>query len=184
MKKPITALLVVLVLCGCQQKVDLAKVVVADDYIKSSLSYRKQGALVALNNDQVNLEAAGVQYAIDLSMLSGYDSGKMTVSITPSKGLYILDGNQHTTRPLVKGKIKLPYIVSASQEGRYYLYANVSIEHGGKNTARALTLIVQVGETATRKTQLAIDESEVNRKQDGSVNETIILLPATEEIIQ
>lgn len=175
-----------LMVVSCQGKLENEKIFVAHDYVKSSLQYRKPGPAIELNNSQVNLAVSGVSYAIDLSIFSGYDHGQMTVSISSSEGLYIVGGDLITTTPLTRGKIDIPYTVTAAKEGRYYLYTNVKVEQDGKEYLRALTMIVQVGSFVPQKllAQPEFSLEEKQSKQSDIQQERMIVLPVDEEVIQ
>lgn len=171
---------------GCQNSIDSEQARVANDYIKLKPRYQKQGAAISLTNSQVNLDAAGVPYLIDLGIHSKYPSGEMTVSVSSSKGLYIVAGETNFTSALSKGEIAIPYTVAATESGRYYLYANVSVRYNGESSFRALTFIVQVGKSASQKA-FNVDETPASLKsstQNTGSEETMITMPANEEIIQ
>lgn len=123
-----------------------ATVRTANDYVKSVVEYKKPGADISLNDQQVNLQVSGVQYAINIDLNSGYDSGQLTLSVVASDGLYIVGGDVAPVVALGSGIISLPYTVIAAEDGRYYLYLNASVEKNGVVSGRALTLIVQVGD--------------------------------------
>lgn len=170
------SVLVAVGVSGCKGSANLNEVVVANNYVKNTSSYQKQGSAVSLVNSQVNIATSGVQYAVDLVIDSQYSSGDMQVNISTSKGLYIMDGSTEISQSLTKGSITLPYIVTASEVGRYYIYANIQTESNGVKSFRSLTLIVQVGEDTTLQTKA----SDSTVKTFGDV----VPMTASEEIIQ
>ncbi|MGH1487482.1 MAG: hypothetical protein ACRBCI_14805 [Cellvibrionaceae bacterium] len=162
---------VVLLLAGCEQRTEVLK---ATHYSKHAPAYAKPGANIALENRQVNLEFSGLQYAIDIDLLSGYDSGELTLSVKASEGLYILEGDLNPTMTLTKGIINLSsYNIMASKLGRYYIYVNAKVEKDNNISARALTFIVQIGDETTHS---------VSQKSDATNG--VISMPAKEVIIQ
>lgn len=168
---------------GCKGSASLNETVVANDYVKNTSSYQKQGSAVSLVSSQVNIASSGVQYAIDLTIDSQYSSGDIQVSVSTSEGLYIMDGSTNITQSLTKGSITLPYVVTASEVGRYYIYANVQTENNGVKSFRALTLIVQVGEDKVEVKSLL----KQNAKQTSDSIKTfgdVVPMTADEEIIQ
>jgi len=136
-------------LLGCQGSVHPTKVD-ASNYIKNKTHYQDPGAAFSLVNSQVNLSNSGVEYAIDLGIYSGYQSGELTLSVSASKGLELVDGETVIEQALSESVLTFPYTVMASEIGRYYLYANAEVkDSNGRMSFRSLTLIIQVGESTT-----------------------------------
>ena len=157
--------------CGQER----ATVRTANDYVKSVAVYAKPGASISLSDQQVNLGVSGVQYAINIDLNSAYDSGQLTLSVAASDGLYIVGGDVAPVIALGSGIISLPYTVIAAEEGRYYIYLNVSVEKGGVVTGRALTFIVQVGDES-KSISAAAQKSSANTSG-------VVSMPAKEVII-
>ena len=179
--------LLVATLASCQADSNVNNVVTADSYTKNvPMAHGKPGASVSLVNSKVNLANAGVQYSINLGIDSRYSSGKMEVEVSSSEGLQIVSGNTHIQETLTKGAITFPYEVTATENGRYYLYAVVKTESNGVKSFRALTMIVQVGEQGeTKKTET--NKKTPNKKDVTNKDKTFgapILSKADEEIIQ
>ncbi len=151
-------------------------VVVADDYVQQSSRHTKSGAAVSLVSSQVNLAVSGVEYAVDIDLNSQYASGSMELSVSTSDGLYIMSGHTNATLALTQGTISNPYRLIASETGRYYVYLNIKAQSGGQTSTRALTFIVQVGEVVS-------DTSSSSLKKATSSEDSVITLPAQEEII-
>ncbi|MFT6189671.1 MAG: hypothetical protein ACJATV_001641 [Granulosicoccus sp.] len=162
----------ILSLIGCKE------VRVATDYIQRENTYTKPGANVVLESSQVNLAVAGAQYAINAVLLSGYNSGDVTLSVSSSEGLYIVGGDVNPAMTLTKGKINCPYTVIAAEKGRYYLYMNAKVEKDGQVEHTALVFIVQVGE------EDKIDGKQSSQKASSGNDSGVISLPAHEEIIR
>lgn len=180
---------IVISVAGCKDSVNLNNIIEANDYVKNTSSYQKQGAAIFLENSQVNIDSSGVQYAIDLNLNSKYSSGEMQVNVSTSEGLYIVKGSSDVIQTLTQGNIPLSYVVTASEDGRYYIYANVKIESNGVKSFRSLTLIVQVGGTQTNA-RLSISSAQ---KQSSKVREVagpetifgdVVPMKAKEEVIQ
>jgi len=152
---------VLLSLLGCQGPIHPIKVD-ASDYVKNKPHYQDPGAAFSLVNSQVNLSDSGVEYAIDLEIYSGYQSGELTLSVSTSKGLELVDGETVI-------------------EQAYYLYANAEVkDSNGRMSFRSLTLIIQVGEsTTTTKTvingisQKTTEEKTSDKTISMSLEETI-----------
>lgn len=178
--------LVAVAVSGCQSESTVSNVISADSYTKNVVGYQKQGAAVSLVNSKVSLANAGVQYSIDLAINSKYNSGEMEVTVTSSEGLNIISGTTAIKETLIKGEMTFPFEVTAEEDGRYYLYAAVKTQSNGKTSARALTLIVQVGEQ--EKTSKGTPAKTKKGKQVENADETTfgepVLSPASEEIIQ
>ncbi len=171
-------MLSVLFLSACD--IDTSEVRTATDYRKQPFSYQKPGAVINLENAQVNLEVSGAQYAIDPGLISGYNSGDLELSVSASDGLYIVGGDTNPTMALTKGKMSCPYTVAAAKPGRYYLYINAKATINGAVRTRALTFIVQVGDEAEKDNGSDVLSSE---KASGS-GEIVVPMTAQEEIIQ
>ena len=107
-----TGLLFVTSIVGCNSASSINETVLATHYDKNTVSYQKQGAAVSLVNRQVNLDAAGVKYEVDLAINSKYSSGNMTVSIKSSEGLYIVGSQTDVEETLIKGSISSPLTVT------------------------------------------------------------------------
>jgi hypothetical protein len=165
----------VLLLNACGQ--GLSSAGVATDYVSKAPTYNKSGAKVDLQSGQVNVEMAGLYYAIDIHMLSDYAGALMTLEVSPSEGLSIVSGNLNPTITLNKGVINFPYTVIASEVGRYYIYMNAKIEQGGKMVGRSLTFIVQVGEEVKVETSM-------QKTDTGTASPGVFSMPAEEEVIR
>jgi len=172
---------------ACQGSLSGDEVVIADNYVKYKRQYQKQGAALHLVNSQVNIVTAGVQYAIDLDIKSRYNSGNITLSVSASEGLYIVDGNINTERSLSKGSMSFPYVIIASEAGRYYIRAKAKVEEdNGKESFRALTMIVQVGEeTSYEENTNTFQKNNANtiESTDTTIFEAPVSMPAEERII-
>ena len=176
-------------LVACKGSTAINDVVVANDYVKNTSSYQKRGAAISLESSQVNIASSGVQYIINLNLNSKYSSGEMQVSLNTSEGLYIVKGTKELTQTLTKGNIPLSYVVTASEDGRYYIYANVNIESNGVKSFRSLTLIVQVGGAQTNarlSTSSAQKQSSKVREVTGpeTIFGDVVPMKAKEEVIQ
>jgi hypothetical protein len=179
MKNLVILCLAVLVCFGaiaCNNEVRQQKVLVADDYIKQKPRYLKPGADIRLVNSQVNLAVAGVQYAVDIKVDSGYVNGDMALSVSASDGLYIVGGDINATKVLVEGVVNNVYQVMATEAGRYYIYVNVNVQSGGQVSNRSLTFIVQVGEEDKDATAETLQK--VSPAAGG-----VISMPAKEEVL-
>jgi len=179
--------LLVATLASCQADSNVNNVVTADSYTKNiPMAHGKPGASVSLVNSKVNLANADVQYSINLGIDSRYSSGKMEVDVSSSEGLQIVSGDTDIQETLTKGAMTFPFEVTATENGRYYLYAVVKTESNGVKSFRALTMIVQVAEHGeTKKTET--NKKTPNKKDVTNKDKTFgapILLKADEEIIQ
>lgn len=152
-------------------------VLVAHDYIKRPVPHVKPGAALDLTYSQVNLDVAGAQYAVNVDIDSGYSSGDMSLDVKTSEGLYIVDGDLTANVSLSKGQIARPFEVMAVAPGRYYIYVNAKVDSGDRQSSRALTFIVQVGEEKDDSDQYYQTLTE----DDGEV---LVSMPAREEIIR
>lgn len=174
-------------LVACNSASNITETILATNYEKNTVTYQKPGAAVSLVNSQVNLDAAGVQYEIDFTINSRYSSGDMSVSVKSSDGLYIVGGDSVVKETLINGDISFPYTVTATESGRYYLYAVVSVESNGVKRSRALTLIVQVGEEGEINVSKKVNSNKVTQKRSESQEKTFgepVGLKADEVIIQ
>lgn len=135
----------------------------------------KPGADVKLLENVVHRLEPGVAAEVVPTLTADYQEGLMTVSLTGSDGLHILEGETHYTFPLTqRNEYPLPLRLLASEPGRYYIQMQITVDQQGRRTARALSAIVQVGDEGRTETgrQKAADPGDVIR------------LPASETIIQ
>ena len=174
MQKILLMSAVLVSLSACGDRIEPTQTQRAEHYIQQSLTHAKPGAALALTNSQVNLPLASVQYAVNVDINSDYAEGDMALSVSTSDGLFLIEGELTQVVPLKKGVIRLPYELFAVQSGRYYLYINATINKGNKTTARAMALIVQVGE----------EQQKTVNDRNNSHAEKIKILPAQEEIIR
>jgi hypothetical protein len=166
----------IFLLNACGQELSATRV--ATDYVNSVSAYVKPGAKVGLENGQVNLEVAGVQYKVDIHIISGYTGDLMTLEVSPSEGLSIVSGSLNPTITLSKGVINFPYTVVASEMGRYYIYMNAKIEQGEKMIGRSLTFIVQVGE------EVNVEGNAKKIGGNGAPSPGVFSMPAKEDVIR
>ena len=171
------SILFVSILGACMDSLGQQKKQVANDYVQSPSAYSKPGAVLTLVNSQVNLQVAGVDYAVNIDINSDYADGSMTLSVSASDGLSITDGELNPTISLKRGVIHLPYQLMAQQPGRYYLYINATVDSGGKKAARAMTFIVQVGE----EREQSESPQQKNDEAAKTYGERVKSLPAQEK---
>jgi len=179
MKFAVMGVVLVVSLAGCG--VDLVEDnhvyrVAPENYIARGAIHSKPGVGVFLVNRQVNLEGAGAQYAITIDIQSSDLSGDLTLSIEPSEGLYVVNGDISPMQPLAP-RMSFPLTVHAVSNGRYYLYMNAVADVDGQSRSRALALIVQVGDEGS--------EVDTSLSKSGEfLGEETISMPAKEEIIR
>lgn len=132
----------------------------------------KPGANVSLRENKVHRLEPGVAADIDLGFSASYNQGEMIVTLGTSEGLFILEGATHYVFPLSDdGDYSLPLRLMAAEPGRYYVRIQVVVDYQGRETARALSAIVQVGPDA-------------ELRQKAGASEDVIPLSAEETIIQ
>jgi hypothetical protein len=177
---------VAMAVSGCQSESTVSNVISAASYTKNTTTYQKQGSAVSLLNSKVSLAEAGVPYLIDLAIDSKYGSGDMEIKVSASDGLSIVSGTTEINATLSKGNMTFPFEVSATEVGRYYLYAVVKTQSNGMKSGRALTLIVQVGEEekSIKSTPVKTKKKGANQTDDAPTFGAPVVLPANEEIIQ
>ncbi|GHB69839.1 hypothetical protein GCM10008107_18990 [Psychrosphaera saromensis] len=170
---------------ACQTESNITDAVAADSYTKNTTTYQKQGSAVSLLNSKVSLAEAGVPYLIDLAIDSKYSSGDMEIKVSASDGLSIVSGTTEINARLSNGVTTFPFEVSATEVGRYYLYAVVKTQSNGMKSGRALTLIVQVGEEekSIKSTPVKTKKKGANQTDDAPTFGAPVVLPANEEII-
>jgi hypothetical protein len=172
--RALIACISVLLISGCGDSQLPKKTVAAEHYINQVVSYKKPGAAISLANTEVMLEGTGVEYDVDIDIISEYSSGELTLTLSSSKGLYLF-GDKSQTIPLIRGNINLPFTVIANEPGRYYVYINAHVNQDGLSSGRALTFIINIGKSAVNGTSL---------KAEAATNNGIIELKAKEEIIR
>lgn len=156
---------------------DSGSVRVATDYLAAKLAYSKPGARISLKNSQVNLEVAGVEYAIDIHLLSGYSGATLSLDVSASEGLFIVTGDTSPSVTLHRGGVNFPYSVTASKPGRHYIYMNAKVESEGRMSGRALTFVVQVGEEETKDVV-----TKGAAKVSGNEEVGVFSMPAKEDV--
>ncbi len=134
----------------------------------------KPGADVSLRKNIVHCLEPGVDADVTLELAASYSEGEMTVALAGSNGLHIVDGEIHYTFPLSQtGNYSMPLRLVAAEAGRYYVHMQVTVNHQGRQTMRALSAIVQVG-----------PETPSDKRQKAGSADSVIPLPAQETIIQ
>jgi hypothetical protein len=168
------AIVSLLMMSSCSDSKAPINTVGAEHYINQVTSYRKPGAAISLKNTEVTLANSGVEYSVDIDIVSEYSSGELTLTISSSAGLYLF-GDKSQTMSLTKGTMHLPFTVIATETGRYYVYMNAQVNQDGLTSGRAMTFIINIGKP---------DGNGASSKEKASTNEGIIELKAKEEIIQ
>ena len=143
----------------------------------SSQGYLKPGASVRFEHDYDGVTGVGEQEAIQLSFNEHYTSGILSISIVADNGLLINSGT--LTQSFSMGKADswdIPLVVSANEDGKYYLKIFADIEHGSaQHEKRAFDLAINVGDTKA-------NASETKTMKETASGETLIILPVTETI--
>ena len=180
--------LLIIGLLGCQADSNVSNIVTVESYTKNvpvANVHGKQGAAVSLVNSKVNLSSAGVQHAIEIGINSRYNSGIVHITVSSSDGLHIVSGDTSIEQSLTEGEMTFPFEVNAEEDGRYYLRAVVRVEVNGVKSARALSMIVQVGEQdksidsqITTQSKSVLGQSDKNDKVYG---EPVLLLELENE---
>ncbi|HWV15993.1 MAG TPA: hypothetical protein VN030_11245 [Cellvibrio sp.] len=183
-------LLGVLLMASCQQKAEQGgsenaanSTVLKNTKVKEA----KPGAQVGLASDNRILIAAHKTSEVEIILRAQLGSGDMQVELNPGEGLQL----PGVTQPYVftandTGLYRLGLQISAADNGRYYLNLKATINNGGTSSARALAVIVQVGDEFASENPTAAP-SAVNQKLsfdaiENSSDEAVVSLPAQELI--
>ena len=139
-------------------------------------SIGKPGAAVSLRNSQpLQLPATGVQDVV-VQLMSPVYQGVMHVSVSSNEDIAIVSAQKEFEFTLVEqGDYQLPLTLNIATAGRHYLHLQVVINTKEQTQARAIAVIVQVGEPVlkTQKTDF---------ERAAEVGEQVISLPAQETI--
>lgn len=136
----------------------------------------KPGANVSLQDNLVHRLEPGIDAEILVALAASYNEGDMMVHLHTSDGLLLVAGaTQYTFSLREDGSYVMPLRLVAHEPGRYYVHLQVSIIHDGRQSARALSAIVQVGDEAKG---MGVAQEKQKHVDD------VIQLPADETIIQ
>lgn len=153
----LSALFAVLLLPACDaghRHQDLANTTV-------ERSVGKGGAAVSLRDGALyRLSGAGAE-TLSLRLDSGYDAGEMTVTLTPGRGLLMNDMPAMHFDLAAGEYYEIPVSLDAMPAGRYYLHLHCRVRVDGRETARVLSAIVQVGEPDGMAAQKTMDPGPV-----------------------
>jgi len=172
---PVVCLLSVIVLIACKQESISKEMQPSAGQTEHRHSPGKPGASVSLKNSQpLFLSKTGVyEYGIDL--LSGFSTGLMTVTVSSNGTIELISTqSQFEFSPDASGEYHIPLKIHVREPGRHYIQLHVSLNETDRVSTRALTAIVQVGESSP-KLQKAAQAS--SKPADG-----VISLPAQETI--
>jgi|SRR5690606_24721364 len=174
--------LVLLFLIGCHSGSDSPSGISQPDISQPGISQSipskfhitgKPGANVSIKNEQpIVLHSLG-QQSIELLLHSADYPGVMSVSLSASSGVTLMD----TTQPVVfsleeKGEYRLPISLNIEQEGRHYVRLHIAVTTNGITEKRVIAAIIQVGETHTKLQKVA----------PAAASEDVISLPAQERV--
>jgi hypothetical protein len=145
---------------------------------KNATPKGKPGADVSLVDNSVRHLEPGVDAEVVLELAMPYTDGELSVTVTTSEGLLIVAGATNYTFNLGQHQTySIPLRLIAPNPGRYYVNLQVQVYRDGRQTFRAVSAIVQVGE--------GTEPVRADAKQQKPGNpDDVIPLPAREEIIQ
>jgi hypothetical protein len=175
-------MLALLFLIGCHSGSDSPSSISQPDISQPGISQSiaskshitgKPGANVSIKNEQpIVLNSLG-QQSIELLLHSADYPGVMSVSLSASSGVTLMD----TTKPVVfsleeKGEYRLPISLNIEQKGRHYVRLHIAVTTNGITEKRVIAAIIQVGETHTKLQKVA----------PAAASEDVISLPAQERV--
>ena len=132
----------------------------------------KPGAAIKLVSDSLISVTANEQVATEVVLETMESSGELILEFYPTQGLSLVNTSMRQTIQLdAATSIKIPIILMAAANGRYYLNMHISLHNRDTALARKLALIVQVGPV--------VDRAVSHQKITG---ENVIVLPAQETI--
>lgn len=172
---PVMCFLSVIVLIACKQEPISKEIQSSAAQTKHQHSPGKPGAAVSLKNSQpLFLTKTGIyEYGIDL--LSRFSAGLMTVTVSSNSTVELISTqSQFEFSPDASGEYHIPLTIHVREPGRHYIQLHISLNEIDRVSTRALTAIVQVGESSSKlqKTTQASSAS----------TESVISLPAQETI--
>lgn len=142
---------------------------------QQTLPRGKPGAPVSLKDVSPFVVAQTGIYEIEINLISSFSTGLMTVGVSSGEGIHVV-----STLPLFEfspnqeGEYRVPLRVDVRELGRHYIQLHISVNEKGQAATRAITVIVQAGESSA-KLQKAISTS-------SSAARDVISHPAQETI--
>jgi hypothetical protein len=145
---------------------------VATPIVATAEKTAKPGAAIKLVSDSMISIAANERVPTDIVLDAMESGGELTLEFYPTQGLSVVNTSIRQTIKLdAASPIKIPIVLMAPANGRYYLNMHISLHNGDAALARKLALIVQVGPV--------VDRAVSHQKITG---ENVIVLPAQETI--
>lgn len=141
----------------------------------STTEYRtvKPGAAVQMQHNYDGATAVGEIETLSIEFTHTYDSGQIDIQLYAQEGLDIVSGKRQISVNAETAQYLLQELaVSAAQDGRYKLYALVSVSDKlGNRQSRSFGIDIIVGDAAQQKAK----DSDVSTMPNG---EKIIQMPA------
>lgn len=167
--KSALALLVIAALLGCMEK-PVAEV--APSKPAQATKTTKPGAAIKLVSNSLISITRNEQVNTDIVLDAMESSGELTINFSTSQGLNL---KNITSPQMIKFDgsvpIKIPIVLMATNNGRYYLNMHISLNNSDAISTRNLAVIVQVGPLMEQAVKL-----------QKTAGENIIALPAHETI--
>jgi hypothetical protein len=168
--KPVLTLLVIMAFLGCMEKP--VTVVTAPSKSVQSTKTTKPGAAIKLVSSSLISITANERLHTEVVLEAMESGGKLIIDFSTSQGL-ILENTSTSQTIKFDGSapIKIPVLLMATSNGRYYLNMHISLNNADAISVRNLAVIVQVGPAVEKEVKL-----------QKTAGENIIALPAQETI--
>lgn len=159
------SVLTLLVLAGCNP----SSSEVSKPTVKHG-KHLKPGADIRLQSDSIIFVKPNEIVDTDIVLATNETSGQLSLDISLSEGLELLDTSSKINATLNETKlVKTPVKLRAIHDGRFYIYLQASLSNGESISSRSLALIVQAGPEIQKATQF-----------QKSAGENVISMPAQE----
>lgn len=132
----------------------------------------KPGAPISLLSSKLENINTGEEVIINILLEASAGAGNLSLSLTATQGLNLISPTRSQTFKLgSQNTFKLPVILNAAENGRYYVNIQAVLEDGDSISLRHLAVIIQAG-----------PETEKAKSLQKAGSEKVISLPAQEEV--
>jgi hypothetical protein len=164
------ALLLIGALFGCMEK-SITEAVSTTKSVQATKTTKPGAAIKLVSKSLISIAANELAHT-EVVLDAMESAGELIIDFSTSQGLRLENiSAPQTIKFDGSAPIKIPVVLMATSNGRYYLNMHISLNNNDAISARNLAVIVQVGPLVENAVQL--------QKTTG---ENIILLPAQETI--
>lgn len=169
--KFVLALLAIVMLLGCMEKSVTAVSTTPSKSVQATKTTKPGAAIKLVSSSLLSITANELAHT-EVVLEAMESSGELIIDFSASQGLSL---ENISTPQIIKFDtsvpIKIPVVLMATSNGRYYLNMHISLNNTDAISARNLAVIVQVGPLVEQAVKL-----------QKTAGENIIALPAKETI--